>query len=67
MLVVELAYLFSELCSIYPITPSSPMASNIDNLRSTGLKNLYNDIPKVIEMQSEAGAAGTFHGALTCW
>ena len=58
------AYLFSELCSIYPITPSSPMASNIDNLRSTGLKNLYNDIPKVIEMQSEAGAAGTFHGAL---
>ena len=58
------AYLFSELCSIYPITPSSPMASNIDSLRSTGLKNLFNDVPRVIEMQSEAGAAGAFHGAL---
>ena len=58
------AYLFSEICSIYPITPSSPMASNIDSLTNTGLLNLFNDTPRVIEMQSEAGAAGTLHGAL---
>ena len=58
------AYLFSEICSIYPITPSSPMASNIDSLTHTDLLNLFNDKPRVIEMQSEAGAAGTFHGAL---
>ncbi len=60
----KIAYFFSELCSIYPITPSSPMASNVDLLTHTDLKNLYNSKPKVIEMQSEAGAAGTFHGAL---
>lgn len=60
----KIAYFFSELCSIYPITPSSPMASNIDYLTHTDLKNLYGSTPKVIEMQSEAGAAGTFHGAL---
>ncbi len=60
----RIAYLFSEVCSIYPITPSSPMASNIDLLTSTALLNLFNDKPKVIEMQSEAGAAGAFHGAL---
>ncbi len=60
----RIAYLFSEVCSIYPITPSSPMASNIDLLTSTGLLNLYNDVPRVVEMESEAGAAGAFHGAL---
>ena len=60
----KIAYLFSEICSIYPITPSSPMASNIDYLTHSDLKNLYNGKPKVIEMQSEAGAAGTLHGAL---
>ena len=60
----RVAYLFSEICSIYPITPSSTMASNIDYLTSTNLKNIYGSIPKVIEMQSEAGAAGTMHGAL---
>ncbi len=60
----RVAYLFSEICSIYPITPSSPMASNIDYLTHSDLKNLYNSKPKVIEMQSEAGAAGTLHGAL---
>ncbi len=60
----KVAYLFSEICSIYPITPSSPMASNIDNLTHSDLKNLYGSTPKVIEMQSEAGAAGTLHGAL---
>ena len=60
----RVAYLFSEICSIYPITPSSPMASNIDLLTNSDLKNIFNANPKVIEMQSEAGASGTFHGAL---
>ena len=60
----RIAYLFSEVCSIYPITPSSTMASNVDFLTSTDLKNIFNDKPRVIEMQSEAGAAGAFHGAL---
>ena len=59
----DIAYYFSEISSIYPITPSSPMASNIDSLSKDRL-NLYNDKVKVIEMQSEAGAAGAFHGAL---
>ena len=58
------AYLFSELCSIYPITPSSPMASNVDLLSSKDKKNLFNEKVNVIEMQSEAGAAGAMHGAL---
>ena len=56
----NIAYLFSEICSIYPITPSSTMASNIDFLTHTDLKNLFNSKPKVIEMQSEAGAAGAW-------
>src|SRR5574344_1804932 len=60
----KVAYLFSELCSIYPITPSSPMASNIDLLSHKNTLNLFNEQVKVIEMQSEAGAAGTMHGAL---
>lgn len=60
----RIAYLFSEICSIYPITPSSPMASNIDYLTHSDLRNLYNCKPKVIEMQSEAGAIATMHGSL---
>ena len=60
----KIAYYFSEVCSIYPITPSSPMASNIDALTSTNLLNIFNDKPKVLEMESEAGAAGALHGAL---
>jgi len=60
----KVAYLFSEICSIYPITPSSTMASNVDYLTNTNLTNIFNSKPKVIEMQSEAGAAGTMHGAL---
>ncbi|MBE6154989.1 MAG: pyruvate:ferredoxin (flavodoxin) oxidoreductase [Firmicutes bacterium] len=59
----DIAYYFSEVSSIYPITPSSPMASNIDSLSKDKL-NLYGDNVKVLEMQSEAGAAGAFHGAL---
>lgn len=60
----KIAYYFSEVCSIYPITPSSPMASNIDALTSTNLLNIFNDKPRVLEMESEAGAAGALHGAL---
>ena len=59
----DIAYFFSEISSIYPITPSSPMASNIDALTHDKL-NLFGCPVKLIEMQSEAGAAGAFHGAL---
>ncbi len=60
----KVAYLFSEVCSIYPITPSSPMASNIDDLTHSKLNNIFGYKPVVMEMQSEAGAAGTMHGSL---
>ena len=59
----DIAYLFSEVASIYPITPSSPMASNFDKLKDKR-KNLFNESVTLVEMQSEAGAAGTMHGAL---
>jgi len=60
----DVAYKFSEMSFIYPITPSSPMASRIDELKNMNEKNYYNNITDVIEMQSEAGAAGALHGAL---
>ena len=60
----NIAYLFSEVCAIYPITPSSPMAENIDAMTHTDTLNLYNVKPKVVEMESELGAAGALHGAL---
>ena len=59
----DIAYFFSEICSIYPITPSSPMASNIDALRENK-RNLMGEKVRLVEMQSEAGAAGAMHGAL---
>ena len=58
------AYLLSEIASIYPITPSSPMAQEVDVISHTDRKNLFNDKVQVVEMQSEAGAAGALHGAL---
>ena len=58
------SYLFSEICGIYPITPASPMASLTDKWSSAGKLNLFNDTVKVVEMQSEAGAAAVTHGAL---
>ena len=61
----EMAYNLSEMSFIYPITPSSPMASGIDNLQSKGEKNIFDDTVDVVEMQSEAGAAGALHGALS--
>lgn len=60
----NMAYNLSELSFIYPITPSSPMASQIDLLSNLGVKNIFNDKVKCVEMQSEAGAAGALHGAL---
>ncbi|MCX7954594.1 MAG: pyruvate:ferredoxin (flavodoxin) oxidoreductase [Bacteroidales bacterium] len=58
------AYLFSELACIYPITPSSNMAENVDEWAVEGKKNIFGETVRVIEMQSEAGAAGAVHGAL---
>lgn len=58
------AYKFSDISCIYPITPSSPMASNMDAENARGEKNLFGSGVEVIEMQSEAGAAGALHGAL---
>jgi pyruvate-ferredoxin/flavodoxin oxidoreductase len=58
------AYRVNEVCAIYPITPSSTMAELADEWASKGIKNIWGNIPDVIEMQSEGGAAGTVHGAL---
>ena len=60
----NIAYLFSEHAAIYPITPSSTMAENIDEWAAQGKKNLWGETVKVTEMQSEAGAAGAVHGSL---
>ncbi|MFA5408990.1 MAG: pyruvate:ferredoxin (flavodoxin) oxidoreductase [Bacilli bacterium] len=59
-----IAYMFTEVAGIYPITPSSVMAELVDEWSSKGLKNLFNDEVKVTQMQSEAGAAGMVHGSL---
>jgi len=60
----RIAYQLSDICAIYPITPSSPMAELADQWASEGQTNLWGEVPKVIEMQHEGGAAGTVHGAL---
>ena len=60
----NIAYLFSENVAIYPITPSSTMAENVDEWSAAGKKNLWGETVKVTEMQSEAGAAGAVHGSL---
>ena len=58
------AYAFTEVAAIYPITPSSPMAEKVDEWSAKGKKNLFGTPVDVIQMQSEAGAAGTCHGSL---
>ena len=58
------AYAFTDVAAIYPITPSSPMAEHIDEWSSQGKKNIFGQTVKVMEMQSEAGAAGAVHGSL---
>ncbi len=62
--VAYVAYHVSEIAAIYPITPSSPMGESSDAWSSVGEKNIWGTVPKVIEMQSEGGAAGALHGAL---
>ncbi|HUY49527.1 MAG TPA: pyruvate:ferredoxin (flavodoxin) oxidoreductase [Streptosporangiaceae bacterium] len=60
----SVAYRLNEVCCIYPITPSSPMAELADEWSSRGRANLWGSVPAVVEMQSEGGAAGALHGAL---
>ncbi|MCR4676540.1 MAG: 2-oxoacid:acceptor oxidoreductase family protein [Sphaerochaetaceae bacterium] len=60
----HVSYAFSEVAAIYPITPSSPMADFVDQWSANGLKNIFGTQVKVVEMQSEAGAAGAVHGSL---
>lgn len=59
-----IAYRVNEVCSIYPITPSSPMAEFADQWSSSGVKNIWGQVPLIAELQSEGGAAGAVHGAL---
>ena len=61
----EISYAFTEVAGIYPITPSSPMAEHVDDWAAKGKKNIFGQTVKVVEMQSEAGAAGTVHGSLS--
>ncbi len=60
----HVSYAFTEVAGIYPITPSSPMADSVDQWAAAGRKNIFGNKVNVIEMQSEAGAAGTVHGSL---
>mgnify|MGYP000918764220 FL=1 len=60
----HVAYMFSECAAIYPITPSSPMAEYVDEWSANGRKNIFGETVKLVEMQSEAGAAGALHGSL---
>ncbi|MEG1623009.1 MAG: pyruvate:ferredoxin (flavodoxin) oxidoreductase [Alistipes sp.] len=60
----HVAYMFSEVAAIYPITPSSTMAELVDEWAAQGRKNIFGEVVKVVEMQSEAGAAGALHGSL---
>ncbi len=62
--VASVAFRTSEVIAIYPITPSSTMAEQADAWSGDGLKNVWGDVPRVVEMQSEAGAIGAVHGAL---
>ena len=60
----HVSYAFTEVAGIYPITPSSPMADYVDQWAAAGRKNIFGNTVNVVEMQSEAGAAGTVHGSL---
>ena len=60
----HVAYAFTEVAAIYPITPSSPMADSVDQWSAAGRENIFGNQVKVVELQSEAGAAGTVHGSL---
>src|SRR5829696_8666829 len=60
----RVAYALSEVIAIYPITPASPMGEHADDWAAAGKPNLWGLVPDVLEMQSEAGAAGAIHGSL---
>ena len=60
----HVSYAYTEVAGIYPITPSSPMADSVDQWSAAGRKNIFGQAVRVVEMQSEAGAAGTVHGSL---
>ena len=60
----HVAYAYTDVAAIYPITPSSPMADSVDQWSADGQKNIFGNQVKVVEMESEAGAAGAVHGSL---
>jgi pyruvate-ferredoxin/flavodoxin oxidoreductase len=62
--VARIAHKTNEVCAIYPITPASPMGEHVDVFSSNGEKNIWDNIPRIVEMQSEGGAAGAVHGSL---
>lgn len=62
--VAIIAHKTNEVCAIYPITPASPMGEHVDVYSSKGKKNIWGNVPRIIEMQSEGGASGAVHGAL---
>ncbi len=62
--VARIAHKTNEVCAIYPITPASPMGEHVDVFSSEGEKNIWGNVPRIVEMQSEGGAAGAVHGSL---
>ena len=62
--VANVAFRTSEMAVLYPITPSSPMGESADDMAARGQKNIFGGVPRILEMQSEAGAIGAVHGAL---
>ena len=62
--VARVAHKTNEVCAIYPITPASPMGEQVDLLSSKGKTNIWGNVPRIVEMQSEGGAAGAVHGSL---
>ncbi|WP_445383979.1 pyruvate:ferredoxin (flavodoxin) oxidoreductase [Robiginitalea sp. IMCC44478] len=62
--VARIAHKTNEVCAIYPITPASPMGEHVDIFSSKGEKNIWGNVPRIVEMQSEGGAAGAVHGSL---
>ena len=62
--VARVAHKTNEVCAIYPITPASPMGEHVDVFSAGGEKNIWGNVPKIVEMQSEGGAAGAVHGSL---
>ncbi len=62
--VARIAHKTNEVCAIYPITPASPMGEHVDVFSSRGEKNIWGNVPRIVEMQSEGGASGAVHGSL---